>query len=362
MRGAFTVLALTVLALLAVAAPAQASLAGCHGKGGYEVCFNDVSPGTTAKDHTVLFRRLRALIGRARSGDEIRVAMYSWDTGGRKVTDALVRARKRGASVAVVADDEAEKAGQLAALRAGGVNVSVCLLACLSHAEDSIQHVKLFLLKLGGRKHVVVSTSNLTGRQRDVLSNDFVHSTADDDLYDYYEGYWGLLYTQFAPFFPNSSRVHRTPAGNTAMVFPRTDRDPVLRILRGVRRCKAPHNKVWVAAARWSRKSLRKRLIKLRSKYRCQVRLVIGPETRKAFARALPQRVTRYAPIHHKLLLIDATVGKGVRRVVYTGSHNWSYPALDRHDELWTGYTSPFVIDTYGTYFRALYARSARTR
>lgn len=348
-----------LLGLLAAAAPASAQtrIAGCHAGTGYEVCFND--PTGPSRDKQVIFKRLRALIGQAGASDEIRVAMYSWTAKGAKVTKALVAARQRGATVSAVVDDETE-AAQIAALQAGGVNVSVCTLACLSQAKGSIQHVKLFLLTIKGQKHVVVTTSNLTGNQRDNLANDLVHSTADNELYDYLSAYWGRLYLHFGFAFPNSARVKRTSQRNTVMVFPRTDRDPVVRILRGVRRCKAPHNRVWVAAARFSRTAIRTRLIKLRKKYKCNARFVIGPETSKAFARKLPRSRTRYWPIHHKLLLIDATVGKHVRRVVYTGSENWSKPALDRHDEIWVGYTNPFVVNTYVRYFQQLYARAVR--
>ena len=61
----------------------------------------------------------------------------------------------------------------------------MCKRSCTSNEKGSIQHAKLFLLRIGGRKHTVVSTSNLTGRQRDDLANDFVHTSADDELYDY---------------------------------------------------------------------------------------------------------------------------------------------------------------------------------
>ena len=56
-------------------------------------------------------------------------------------------------------------------------------------------------------------------------------------------------------------------------------------------------------------------------------------------------------PIHHKLLIMDAQIGKRVQQVVYTGSHNFTNNALVRHDEIWTGYRSPFVFNTYVGYF-----------
>ena len=352
---------LAALALLAAATPAQAqggALAGCRSGTGYEVCFNDPTGGVP--ERTVLFRRLRALIKLADSGDRVHVAMFSWTEKGRKVTKALVAARRRGAEVAGVADSGAE-AAQLDALRAGGVSVQVCVYSCTSHDPLSIQHVKLFLLRIDGGKHTVVSTSNLTGRQRDELANDFVHSSADDELYDYYLDYWVRLYARNWVFWGNSARVQRTSRGNTAMVFQRTDRDPVVRILRGVRRCTAEHGKVWVAASLFTRQAVRRHLARLRRKVGCDVRMVIGPEVRRRdVQKGIKRKRIRRWPIHHKLLLIDATVGKRVRRVAYTGSHNFTVNGLVRNDEIWTGYTSPFVFNTYLGYFNRLWAGAKR--
>ena len=308
----------------------------------------------------VLFRRLRALIGQAGNGDAVSVAMYSWTEKGRKVTSALVNARRRGATVNVVADSVADKK-QLDTLRAGGVGVSVCVYSCTSHDPLSIQHAKLFLLRIGGRKHTVVSTSNLTGRQRDELANDFVHSTADDELYDYYAGYWFRLWAHNWLLLGESGRVKRTSAGNTAMVFERDDTDPVVNILRSVKRCTKGHAKVWVAASLFTRPGVQRALRQLRTKRKCNVRMVIGPDVNEPFAqRGLADGRVRKWPIHHKLLILDAQIGKRVQQVVYTGSHNFTKNALVRHDEIWTGYRSPFVFNTYVGYFDQLFARAAR--
>ena len=368
MRRPVTLLVVTAIAL-GFAAPARAqaaSLAGCRAGAGYEVCFNDPTGGINQR--AVLFRRLRKLIDAAGPGDTINVAMYSWDRKGRQVTNALVGAQQRGATVGVVADSAASPA-QLDALRAGGVGVSVCVHSCTSHVAepDSIQHVKLFLANIKGRKHTVVSTSNLTGRQRDELANDSVRSYADDGLYDYYAQYWLRLLARswYFPYFPfngwdNADRVFKTRRGNTAMVFQRTDRDPVVRILRGVRKCTRGHRRVWVGASLWTRGAIRTRLSTLKRRYGCDVRVVVGPDVESAFVRRLPTKTVRRWPIHHKLLIIDATVGRRVRRVVYTGSHNFTRNALVRNDEIWTGYTSPFVVGVYSSYFKRLWARAGR--
>ncbi len=358
------IFALLALALLVTAAPAQAQgdLAGCSARGGYEVCFNDPT-GPRPVQHQVLFRRLRALIDTAKAGDAINVAMFTWTKEGRNVTKALVAAKQRGADVAVVLDNSAD-GEQKNALRAGGVDLSVCKRGCTSNEKGSILHAKLFLLRIGGRKHTVVSTSNLTGRQRDDLANDFVHTSADDELYEYLLGYWVRLRIRNWLFLP---RVKRTAAGNTAYVFDRDhDDDPVVRILRSVKRCTKGHAKVYVAMALFTRPRVQKALRFLRKRRKCNVRMVIDPKNAtggvdEAFAqKGLADGRVRKWPVHHKLLIIDAQIGKRVQRIVYTGSHNFTINALVRHDEIWTGYRNPFVVDTYIGYFDRLFARAAR--
>ncbi len=354
---------LAALALLAAAAPAQAqsgSLAGCHSGGGDEVCFNDPTGGFAQK--AVLFKRLRELIDSAGEGDQINVAMYSWSGKGRQVTKALVEARQRRASVAVVADSGSREWKELKVLRRGGVDVKVCKYSCTSHdTKDSSQHAKLFLLRLDGHKHTVVTTGNLTGRQRDELSNDLVHSYADDELYDYYLEYWNRLYVRDWRGWGDADRVRRTSRGKVAMVFERTDRDPVVSILRGIRACTPEHGKVWVAASLFSRTEVRDRLTRLRRKFSCDLRVVLGHEVEADFAQELPRKRVRRSAIHHKMLIIDAVMAGGrIRQVVYTGSHNFTYNALVRNDEIWTGYANPFVFNTYAGYFDRLYARADR--
>lgn len=366
MRRISIVLALTAFAALwASPAQAQTDLAGCGASGGYEVCFNDPSSPVQAQ-HQVLFRRLRKLIDAAGSGDQINVAMFTWTKEGRKVTDALVAAKRRGAAVSVVVDNTAD-GEQKNALRAGGVELTVCKRSCTSHEKGSILHAKLFLLRIGGRKHTVVSTSNLTGRQRDELANDFVHTSADDELYDYLYAYWFRLRIKNWFFLTPSARVKRTAAGNTAYLFDRdADDDPVVRILRSVKRCTKGHAKVYVAMALFTRPRVQKALRFLRKRRKCNVRIVIDPKNAtggvdEAFAqKGLADGRVRKWPVHHKLLIIDAQIGRRLGRVVYTGSHNFTKPALSSHDEIWVGFRNPFVVNTYLGYFDRLFARAAR--
>ena len=160
--------------------------------------------------------------------------------------------------------------------------------------------------------------------------------------------------------------MKRTAAGNTAYLFDRDhDDDPVVRILRSVKRCTKGHAKVYVAMALFTRPRVQKALRFLRKRRKCNVRMVIDPKSAtggvdEGFAqKGLADGRVRKWPVHHKLLIIDAQIGKRLRRVVYTGSHNFTINALVRHDEIWTGYTNPFVVDTYLGYFDRLFARAA---
>ena len=127
----------------------------------------------------------------------------------------------------------------------------------------------------------------------------------------------------------------------------------MVRILRSVKRCTKGHAKVYVAMALFTRPRVQKALRFLRKRRKCNVRIVIDPKSAtggvdEGFAqKGLAEGRVRKWPVHHKLLIIDAQIGKRLRRVVYTGSHNFTINALVRHDEIWTGFTNPFVVDTY---------------
>lgn len=119
------------------------------------------------------------------------------------------------------------------------------------------------------------------------------------------------------------------------------------------------------AMALFTRPRVQKALRFLRKRRKCNVRIVIDPKSAtggvdEAFAqKGLADGRVRKWPVHHKLLIIDAQIGRRLQRVVYTGSHNFTINALVRHDEIWTGYRNPFVVDTYLSYYDRLFARAA---
>lgn len=369
MRRDLIAVALVLALVLAFCGPAGAaepvpSLAGCTNDFNYEVCFNDPTSGDV-QQRGLIFTRLRDMIGFARPGDEVRVAMFSWTGTGHGVARALARASEvQHASVAAVVGSGTPKS-QIRYLRKRGVKVTVCRTSCTSHQRGSINHVKLFLMRLSGRKHVVVTSSNLTRPQRDKLYNNSVRSARDDALYDYYRAYWDRLKAKDWSGWGNAQRQTLTSAGNLGLVFQRTEGDTVANLLGQVRACSPGHAKVWVAMALFTqaRPEVKQQLRRLR-RIGCNVKVVIGNPVDKGrlFAGGGldpidPSKVRR-APIHHKFVILDAQVVGRVRQIVYTGSHNFTGNALLRNDEIWTGYSDPFVTNAFISYYKDLYARA----
>jgi hypothetical protein len=167
--------------------------------------FNDPTGDNTAKDR--IYTRLVELIDGAASGSTIRVAMYYADA--TTVPSALVAARQRGVNVQVIMDEKiAEHQAAYAMLRDGLGTVTsqpsffmTCPAArgCIADQGDwSIMHAKFFLFTstLGVSNVVVQTSSNLGGtgwRDGGTGWNDALEVTGNDALFTSYAGYFGDL-------------------------------------------------------------------------------------------------------------------------------------------------------------------------
>ena len=107
----------------------------------------------------------------------------------------------------------------------------------------------------------------------------------------------------------------------------------------------------------------------------CNVKLIIQREVDESFVQLgtswndsdpltyLTKSDVRQMPgtvvdVHHKLLLIDARYNDLYQEVVFTGSHNFTGPSLNQHDENWVRVEDPFVFLKYREHFDELWARS----
>lgn len=353
MRRALTAGAVAV-ALFAAATPNASAAAGCTAGEPFEVCFND--PTGDAASQNLLVTRLRQYIAAAGRGDHIRVAMYSWTLDG--IAAELARAKKRRADVRVVVDKSSASKTPVRRLRKAKIPVTVCRGSCTS--GRGINHVKLFLFNVGGVRDVVVTSSNLTGKQRSALFNDLIRVRDDARLYAFYASYWRRLNAHSWRGWGDAQREAQGDRGTRGYAFQRTDGDTVARILDGVTGCRKDDKKIWMAMALFSRAraAVQQRLQRLDA-MGCNVKLIIGPKVGRAFAsRGLKASKVRTRSIHHKLLLIDARYEGRWQEVVFTGSHNLTGPALTTNDEIWLRVENPFVFGAYRAHYDQLWGQT----
>ena len=356
-RALLIVVALVVCA--AFPAAAQASLAGCGASGPFEVCFND--PTGPLADQSRIVARERELIQATRKGDSIRIAMFSWTI--KTIARDLRAAHKREVDVAIVVDAGSYKRKAVRIMRDAGVPVTRCRRGCMSRGK-AINHLKLFLIRRGASSDILVSSSNLTGKQRSELYNDLVRIHNDSRLFPYLSAYWNRLR---ARSWGNFDRTRTGSTGTRAYLFPRAKGDPVVQALRSIRSCRGRRGGgvlLSMAIFTKSRKGVQPQLRRLaQRKRRCPVRVVIGRKVDAGFVGAgLPRGAVRRAAVHHKFLVLAGRTKSGYRHAVYTGSHNYSRRALRANDEILLRLTNPGVVAAYAGHFGRLFRLARPTR
>ncbi|MFE5300771.1 phospholipase D-like domain-containing protein [Streptomyces sp. NPDC056632] len=355
--------------LLAVPSPAGAADAPVT----TTATFNDPSGDAAAQD------RIRAhvidLIGRAPAGSTITAGLYTFteDT----VTDALGAAKARGVNVRVIVDHTSvtmtggeydRLAARLGTDRSQGSWVLACPAGrgCIGSrqlpgdADGAINHNKFWLFSsTGGASDVVVQTSaNMTGVQRTDLFNNAV-TIVDSGLYGIYQDYFADLLA-YGTSATGLSHYYKTPASGPykAYFFPRKEAagttydndastDTVKLVLDNVG-C-AGGTQIRMAANLFTRDEVASKLVALKNAG-CSVTLAhdgypgsMGSGVESIISGKLTQRVQCYedrgtgvakAGLHSKYLLVEGTYdGVAGRKLLWTGSHNYTYPALRANDE-----------------------------
>jgi phosphatidylserine/phosphatidylglycerophosphate/cardiolipin synthase-like enzyme len=349
--------------------------------------FNDPGGDTAAqnriRDHII------GLINQAESGSTITVSMYNFTDN--ETSAALVAAKARGVGIRVLLDhttlatsgnEYAALADKLGTDRTKSSWVYACPAGrgCLgarklpSDPDGAINHNKFFLFSAtGGAKNVVVqSSANLTGVQRTDLFNNAV-TIVDSGLYDIYRAYFAdLLSYGTAP--TGLDHYYKTPATGAykTYFFPRKEAagtsydadastDTIKLILDNVS-CTSG-TKVRMAANLFTRREVATKLVALKNAG-CGVYLAydgtpgsMGAGVESILSGKLTQRVQCYedrganaakAGLHSKYLMVEGTYdGVAGRKLVWTGSHNYSYPALRANDETLLKIDVPALYDQY---------------
>ncbi len=385
MRGR-VVAFLAGLSLLAPLLPAAASLyaegaprrvlSGCEASGAYAVCFS--SPPTRGGRDAAVIDRFTAIFDSAGAGDTVRVAMFRWDIG--PPADALIAAQRRGARVEVVADEDLRTKGAgrrvLRKIEHGDparTNVVVCRGACLPWRapgpyppSQNVQHLKLVVADIGGRRFFATSSANIESRQYPQYNS--LLEVADAGLYRFGVRYFKRLAAQGLKGWDDRRKVY---AGRsvTAAVYPRRS-DLLLSTLRSVR-CVPGARSVDAMISVIQRYDIRDQLGRLQ-RAGCRVRVITTRELVENFVQArvelgdgsvidLPDRTVRTIHTHDKMVAIHARVRGRLSHVVVTGTSNSTCGGLLYNDEVMMRIESRWLHDRYAAHFTDAYRHAKQS-
>jgi phosphatidylserine/phosphatidylglycerophosphate/cardiolipin synthase-like enzyme len=304
---------------------------------------------TNAADATIE-SFLVSLIDQALPGSTIRIALFTFTRAGP--SSALVRAHNRGVDVKVVLDGDNVNSpfSELSVLRTGlGTSrVHVCDAPGTACVGSGIMHHKTFLFSAladGSRNVVVQASHNLTTGQT-TMHNNAVVIRGDAALYAAYLRTWNDLVADVE--IPDYYRVDDGSLGsNRVYFFPRpTGGDTSVSILNNITCDSTARVRVAMAFFTDARVEVAQALA-ARKAEGCDVRVVAGDDeiplgsSVASTLTAVGVELTRYPArsgswgLHSKYLLIDAKYAGSTahRRLVFTGSHNWTGPALTINDE-----------------------------
>ncbi|NYV73418.1 phospholipase D-like domain-containing protein [Streptomyces sp. UH6] len=357
------------------------------------------NPLGTQAEQEAIREKILGFIHSAPQGSSIKVALYHfWDEGvARALADAHTQ---RGVSVKLMLDETtvssrpADPSYGILAEALGtdltkGSFVGLCPegKSCLGRPEfgKSINHHKFWLFsQVDGAADVVVQTStNLSSSSYSRFWNDAFVTTYNTGLFQAYSGYfdklagkdwenwkytssaWSPYKAYFFPYYPGT--------GNSTDTVWNTLDNVTCTYTAGDGSTKA--TKVRVAMYKFTRQGVADKLVALK-KAGCSVELVYT-ETDSADSAGTagtwetlhsvagfnpvcyfddfdqdPSTVQRI--VHSKYLLIDGKYDGAINKVVWTGSHNYSGPALRENDEALLKIDDSAVHDAYASHFNTV--------
>ncbi len=359
--------------------------------------FNDPL-GTPEQQHAIR-TRLIELTNAAVPGSTIKVAVYHvWES---PVVDALLAAKRRGVNVQMVLDESTRSdrptntaysrlASELGTDRNKASFVTLCPAgkSCLGDPRygKSIMHNKFWLFSQveGARDVVVQTTSNSTPSAHTKFFNDALQLPNNPTMYDAYADYFADMIRKDwrnwdyrtvsdglykAYFFPRSGTVNETDTMYSVLNNIRCN----YRDASGVAR----HTNVRASIFKITRKQIADKLVSLK-KAGCTVGIVYAetdsaksqggtPGTWEALHKAGGPTMrcfnddrdplhpgTKLATpyiIHSKYLLIDGMYDGRQNKLSFTGSQNYTAPALRENDEAIVKVDDDSVHDAYRGHF-----------
>ncbi len=307
-------------------------------------------PGLDGSPDNRLEDALIELLELAVPGSTVRVSLFHLTR--TRMTDAFVAAAARGVDVRFVLDDDNQAAdgGLNTATQAlvdglGAGNVTFCPNACLG---TNINHNKTFLfseLADGSRDVSVVSSANLTSLQRR-MHNNMVIVRDDPALFAALSGYWDDQRAQSKA--PDYYLVANGDRATKIYAYPRASGDTLVSVLNNVDCAGGGRIRLAMSLFSDARVAIAEALA-ARVDDGCSVLAVLnepeGNSPGPAVVSTLESGgvdVMTYPRgpdgqgVHSKYLLIESRYAgsANVRRLLWTGSHNYTGNALRNNDEL----------------------------
>ncbi|MCB9584530.1 MAG: hypothetical protein H6718_03995 [Polyangiaceae bacterium] len=336
-----------------------------------EVVFTVPLPG--GANDTTIETKLGELAKAAVPGSQIRISLYHWSR--QAIAYRFVDAQKAGVDVRVVLDptnknDQGDDWVGVATLKSElpSGHVTVCndsagQGACIG-SNTGINHNKFFLfseLKDGSKNVVVQSSANLTTTQLH-KHNNMVIIRDDKALYDAYLSYWTDMQAQQQNL--DYYRSFDGDTGTKAYFYPRASGDTILGVLDNVTCDAGTTIRVAMAFFTTARSEIADKLVSKRSQG-CGVTVVLdGENLNTTIASTLKSGgVNLYLyptgsageGLHSKILIIHGTyTGTADRGLVWTGSHNYTGPALRGNDEALLKLDDPDVYAAFDANFAAI--------
>lgn len=359
--------------------------------------FND--PLGEESEQLAIRTRLIELTAAALPGSTIKVAVYHvWEAS---VVNALVAAKDRGVNVQVLLDESSisdrpantaysSLAAALGTDRTKGSYITTCPVdkSCLGDPKygQSIMHNKFWLFSAveGATNVVVQTTSNSTPSAHTKFFNDALLLPNNPTMYDAYADYFDTMVAR-----DWASWEYRTVSNGLykAYFFPRAGNtratDSVYSVLNNVQ-CSYKDSagvtrKTWVRVAifKITRMAIAEKLVALK-KAGCNVSIVYaesdsakssggtagtwekmhtsgGPTVRCYNDDRDPlnpgQKLTTPYIIHSKYILVDGMYDGVRNKISFTGSGNYTGPALRENDESIVKVDDDAVHDMYKAHF-----------
>lgn len=345
--------------------------------GGHPVWAHFTNPPAFGGDDRTILNETIRLINDTPSGARIRAAIHSLTANG--VYNALISAKNRGVTVQVVEDgsDEFESDTSPRDLHAAlGANHVFCgdrreggNYGCITTDPSGIMHTKLYTFSQTKdpngvlRSNVVwFGSANMTYATGSQTFNNTLTIYGDTALFDNFNTYFGQLFAQkhyAGNNFYDAASARGYFVTPTARVYasPDQDGDLVYNRLNDIVADSTCRVRVAQAMMHDSRPELIDLLVRLK-KGGCGVWVVASKVESTSLGKLKGAGIgVRTHAVHDKYILVYARFADSTanRYLVFTGSHNWTYSANYRNDELFVRVESEAFYTPYYNHFNDAY-------